>query len=159
MEDGNISMKDSSILIIPNEEELVIEPHGIYAEKFDYLVSDHAKKYRTFCEKYLPQFVLPDRAIGPDYGKLLAKFGHLSCIGSIEFNELYLPAELSCHQKEWLRDNFMDLFSSCYLETSIWVKQNDCLMLKEYYCVDGVGVIPDEIKDIVTNDNEMKKRG
>ena len=95
---------DSFILVVPNENDLVIE-NGIYFKEFDTNIG-HANMLQVFCMLNL----IPFKSLGitgEDWARPLAKNGFL--VVTREKENIYLfipiPSTLSLNQKNWLNNN------------------------------------------------------
>lgn len=148
-------MEDNSILIIPNEDKkLILEENGIYERKFYSKECDHATKFREFCDYYFPNIKLSNTAIGDDYARVLSQFGCLTYLQWDDMAIMYIPTELSTNQQNWLHDNYLTLFNYYYLDTSIWIRENNILRLKQYLHLDFLEdddetLIPVELENII----------
>lgn len=125
-----IPNKDSFILIVPNEKDLVIE-NGIYFEEFDTNIG-HAKMFQVFCMAHMIPIKCPD-ITGNPWAKELAKNGFL--VAKKEKDEIYLfiPKELSINQNNWLDNNKNFLTNFNLLEAGIYMDNGSFKEIFKYY--------------------------
>ena len=121
-----IPVNNSSVIIIPNEEELSIED-GIYEKEFDSnLLNGHGDIYREFCKEY--NLLEANSSFGFEWGQKLAYLGIMSITNEDNEIYLYIPKKLSSTQYEWLVSNKDKLINSSLLEAVIYLEYDK----KEY---------------------------
>lgn len=146
---------DSFILVIPNEEELLIE-NGIYFQEFDTNIG-HAKMLQVFCMRYL----LPIKSIsivGNDWGLKMSKQGILVATREKERIYFFIPENLSDNQKKWLINNKESLYSYEELEAVIWLDEYNYRIIYKDEDHPYRKEIPELIDEIYKEINKKQKK-
>lgn len=153
-----ISNNNSYVMVIPNENDLVID-NGYFIKEFDSnILAGHGEIFKLFCMLNFVSVSIPDSG-GYYWGKELAAKGFFSTQKEDSEFYLFIPSKLSDNQLNWFKENREYLLDFEFLEAGIWLDENNYKEIFKYEDNGNMKTNEELVAEIYETVELIKNRG